>query len=156
MNSFGVRSMGGSVADGREPCRAPGAVRSTPLPASRLPLPAAFRFPLPVSRFTYSHMPSLPPSLPNPLSRYPPNPDDASNRFVELIHTTPALILGAMSSARLMLSVQTLAASPYGVLLASATLSSGVRNVIATSTGPKISTWAMVDEGCTSVNSVGG
>ena len=55
-----------------------------------------------------------------------------------------------------MLSVHTLAASPYGVLFASATDSSGVRNVIVTSTGPKISTCAIVDDGCTSVNSVGG
>src|SRR5471032_1378841 len=63
-------------------------------------------------RVTYSHIPSRPPSRPNPLSRYPPNPAAASNRFVELIHTTPALIFGAMSSARLMLSVHTLAARP--------------------------------------------
>src|SRR4051812_46109099 len=107
-------------------------------------------------RVTYSHIPSLPPSRPKPLSRYPPNPADASNRFVELIHTTPALIFGATSSARLMFSVQTLAASPYGVLFASSTDSDGVRNVIATSTGPKISTCAIVDDGCTSVNNVGG
>ena len=73
-----------------------------------------------------------------------------------MIQTTPALIFGAMSSARLMLSVQMLAASPNGVLFASATDSSGVRNVIVTSTGPKISTCAMVDDGCTSVKSVGG
>ena len=32
--------------------------------------------------------------------------------FVQLIHTVPAWILGAMSSARLMLSVQIEAASP--------------------------------------------
>ena len=55
-----------------------------------------------------------------------------------------------------MLSVQMLAASPYGVLFASATDSSGVRNVIVTSTGPKISTCAIMLEGVTSVNSVGG
>ena len=42
------------------------------------------------------------------------------------------------------------------MLLASAIASAGVRKVIATSTGPKISTWAMVAEGATSVNSVGG
>src|SRR5690242_20914758 len=64
------------------------------------------RLPPPVSRagFRYSHIPSLPPSRPNPDSRYPPNPAAASKRFVELIQTTPALILGAMSSARLMRS----------------------------------------------------
>src|SRR5438132_9713843 len=115
-------------------------------------------FPFPVSRsaFRYSHIPSSPPSRPNPDSRYPPNPDAASNRLVQLIHTTPALILGATSSARLMFSVHTLAASPYGVLLASSTASAGVRNVIETSTGPNISTWAMVAAGDTFVNSVGG
>src|ERR1051326_8478290 len=62
-------------------------------------------------RLRYSHIPSRPPSRPNPDSRYPPNPDAASNRLVQLIHTTPALILGATSSARLMFSVQTLAAN---------------------------------------------
>jgi hypothetical protein len=76
--------------------------------------------------------------------------------LVLLIHTTPALIFGATSSARLMLSLHTLAARPYGVLLASATASDGVRKVIATSTGPKISTCAMVLDGATLVNSVGG
>src|SRR5262245_47197467 len=110
----------------------------------------------PRAGFTYSHIPSLPPSRPNPLSRYPPNPADASNRFVEFTHTTPHLSFGGTSNARLMFSVHTLAASPYGVLFASSTDSDGVRNVIATSTGPKISTCAIVDDGCTSVNSVGG
>lgn len=73
-----------------------------------------------------------------------------------MIHTTPALIFGATSSARLIFSVQTLAARPYGVLLARATASAGVRNVIETRTGPKISTCAMVAAGETPVNSVGG
>ena len=43
-----------------------------------------------------------------------------------------------------------------GELLASCTDSSGVRKVIATSTGPKISTCAIMLEGDTSVKSVGG
>src|SRR5213595_146329 len=116
----------------------------------------ASRIPPLASRFTYSHLPSFPPSRPKPDSRYPPNPEAASNRLVQLIHTTPALILGATSSARLMFSVQTLAASPYGVLFANSTASAGVRNVIETSTGPKISTWAMVAAGDTFVNRVGG
>ena len=55
-----------------------------------------------------------------------------------------------------MVSLHTIAARPYGVLFASATASLGVRNVIVTSTGPKISTCAIVDDGCTLVNSVGG
>jgi hypothetical protein len=76
--------------------------------------------------------------------------------LVELIQTTPDLSFGAISSARLMLSVHTLAASPNWVLFASATDSSGVRNVMATSTGPKISTCAIVLDGVTSVKSVGG
>ena len=75
---------------------------------------------------------------------------------MQLIQTTPALIFGATSSARLMFSVHTLAASPYGVLLASSTASAGVRKVIVTSTGPKISTCAMVAAGETFVNKVGG
>src|SRR2546426_9781004 len=102
--------------------------------ASRISLPASR------SGFKYSHMPSRPPSRPNPDSRYPPNPEAASNRLVQLIHTTPALILGATSSARLMFSVHTLAARPYGVLFASSTASAGVGEVIETRTGAKIST----------------
>ena len=73
-----------------------------------------------------------------------------------MIQTTPALIFGATSSARLMFSVHTEAARPYGVLFASATASSGVRKVMLTSTGPKISTCAIVLDGWTFVNSVGG
>ena len=61
-----------------------------------------------------------------------------------------------MSSARFTSSLQTLAAKPNLVLLASATASAGVRNVIATRTGPKISTCATVDAGSTPVKSVGG
>src|SRR5438093_2739934 len=106
--------------------------------------------------FKYSHIPSRPPSRPNPDSRYPPKPDTASNMLVQFTHTTPALSFGATSSARLMFSVHTLAARPYGVLFASSTASFGVRNVIDTSTGPKISTCAIVAAGDTSVKSVGG
>ena len=73
-----------------------------------------------------------------------------------MIHTTPAFTWRATSSARLMSSLQTLAARPKRVLLASSTASAGVRKVMLTSTGPKISTWATVDAGATSVNSVGG
>ena len=76
--------------------------------------------------------------------------------LVQFTHTTPALSFGATSSARLMFSVHTLAARPYGVLFASSTASFGVRNVIDTSTGPKISTCAIVAAGDTSVKSVGG
>src|SRR5688572_18459497 len=169
MNSFGVRLIGGtearpaaaSLAAAPRPRAAPfRAPRGTTprivgcsSPLSFLPPPTPNRRP---ATLTYSHIPSRPPSRPNPLSRYPPNPLDASNRLVELIHTTPALIFGAMSSARLMLSVQMLAARPNGVLLASATDSSGVRKVIVTSTGPKISTCAIVLAGSTLVNNVGG
>ena len=55
-----------------------------------------------------------------------------------------------------MFSVQTLAARPYRVLLASSTASTGVRKLMSTTTGPKISTCAIVAAGETSVNSVGG
>src|SRR5688500_5722700 len=161
MKSLGVRSIGGTPSGARgegRGARIEADFDLFPRPSSLAPAlfsPLAPR-PSPLVFLTYSHIPSRPPSRPNPLSRYPPNPADASNRFVELIHTTPALIFGAMSRARLMLSVQTLAASPKGVLLASATDSSGVRNVIVTRTGPKISTCAIVDDGWTSVKSVGG
>jgi len=76
--------------------------------------------------------------------------------LVEFTQTTPLFSFGAISSARLIDSDQTLAARPYSVLLASATDSSGVRKVIATITGPKISTRATVDAGWTPVSSVGG
>src|SRR5258708_29006621 len=106
--------------------------------------------------FRYSHIPSFPPSRPNPDSRYPPKPEAASNRLVQFTHTTPALILRATSSARLMFSVHTLAASPYGVLLASSTASAGERYVIDTRTGPKLSACALVAAGDTFLNNVGG
>src|SRR5260370_40867336 len=62
--------------------------------------------------FRYSYIPSLPPSLPKPDSRYPPNPAASSYRFVELIQTTPAFSFGDTSSARLMFSDQRPAANP--------------------------------------------
>src|SRR5690348_16029170 len=150
MKSLYVRSILGSRERGAVPAAALRAVIRFVLGRSRSLLPA------PCSLFRYSHMPSRPPSRPKPDSRYPPNPEAASNRLVQFTQTTPALILGPTSSARLMFSVHTLAARPYGVLLASSTASAGVRNVIVTSTGPKISTWAMVAAGDTFVNSVGG
>src|SRR6267378_1600056 len=104
----------------------------------------------------YSYRPSRPPSRPYPLSLYPPNPQAASNRFVLFTQTTPAFNCAATCSATLMLSLQTLAASPYTVLFASSTASRGVRKVIAASTGPKISCWATVDVGCTLLSRVGG
>ncbi len=76
--------------------------------------------------------------------------------LVPLIHTTPHFSFGAMSSARLSVSLQIVPASPYSVLLASSTASAGVRKVVATSTGPKISTRETVAAGCTPVSSVGG
>src|SRR5437763_696530 len=91
-----------------------------------------------------------------PDSRYPPKPDAASKRLVLFTQTVPALSLGATSRARLIFSVQTLAAKPYGVLFASCTASAGVRKVMLTSTGPNISTCAIVDAGETLVKRVGG
>src|SRR6266436_9292398 len=104
----------------------------------------------------YSSNPSLPPSRPNPLSRYPPNPHAASKRFVLSTQITPAFICAAACSATFTLSLHTLAANPYTVLFASSTASRGVRNVIAASTGPKISCCATIDVGCTLLNNVGG
>src|SRR5689334_12854269 len=104
----------------------------------------------------YSNNPSRPPSRPYPLSRYPPNPQAASNMFVQFTHTTPALICAATCRATLMFSLHTHDASPYTVLFASSTASFGVRKVIAASTGPKISCCATIDVGCTLLSSVGG
>src|SRR5229473_8390633 len=104
----------------------------------------------------YSSRPSRPPSRPKPLSRYPPKPQEASKRFVQLTQTTPALSCAATWSETLMLSLHTQAARPYTVLLASSTASRGVRNVIAASTGPKISCCATTEVGCTLLNNVGG
>src|SRR5579859_6212848 len=104
----------------------------------------------------YSSIPSRPPSRPYPLSRYPPNPQAASNRFVLFTHTTPALTCAATCRATFTLSLHTLAASPYVVLFANSTASRGVRNVIAASTGPKISCCATTEVGCTLLSNVGG
>src|SRR5215831_2848010 len=97
MKSFGVRSSAGSED-----------VLSVPLlraaTESAVFLLFADRRSPTADRLRYSHIPSRPPSRPNPLSRYPPKPAAASKRLVEFTHTTPALIFGAMSSARLMLS----------------------------------------------------
>ena len=56
---------------------------------------------------------------------------------------------------RLPFSVQTPADSPYGVLLAFSTASSGVRKVSTERTGPKISSRAMRWLWATLVNNVG-
>src|SRR6267142_752369 len=153
MNNLYVRSMGGRAPELGTRKSERGTGTSDSAVTFRVPR-SAFAFSQ--SALRYSHIPSLPPSRPKPDSRYPPNPEAASNRLVELIQTTPALSLGATPSARLMFSVHTLAARPYGVLFASSTASLGVRNVMLTSTGPKISTCAIVAAGETSVNSVGG
>src|SRR5579862_1454314 len=60
----------------------------------------------------YSSKPSLPPSRPYPLSRYPPKPQAASNRFVQFTHNTPALSCAATCSATLIFSLHTQEASP--------------------------------------------
>ena len=73
-----------------------------------------------------------------------------------MTHTVPALMRGATSRARLRFSDHTEAASPYRVSLASSTASAGVRNVIITTTGPKISTCASVPDGAHPVHRVGG
>src|SRR5579884_4156954 len=95
----------------------------------------------------YSSRPSRPPSRPYPLSRYPPKPQAASNKFVQFTQTTPALSCAATCRATLMFSLQTHEAKPYTVLFASSTASFGVRKVIAARTGPKISCCATIDVG---------
>ena len=69
--------------------------------------------------------------------------------------TTPAFSRRVMSRIRLPLSVQTPAESPYSVVFAFSTASSGVRNVSTDSTGPKISSRAIRCDGVTPVKSVG-
>ena len=61
-----------------------------------------------------------------------------------------------MPIAREPFSVQTPADSPYGVLLALASASSGVRKVSTVSTGPKISSRAIRIDELAAVISVGG
>src|SRR2546426_11889462 len=70
MNSLYVRSIGGSPGErgARSAERGTGRARLFRVPTS------AFG----VSAFKYSHIPSFPPSRPNPDSRYPPNPEAAS------------------------------------------------------------------------------
>src|SRR6185503_13876780 len=140
MYSFGVRSMGGR-SEGRNDARTRGDPPASTWSVASVRPPLCVFAPLRPCAFTYSHSPSLPPSLPYPDSRYPPNPEAASNMLVQLTQTVPALSWGAMSSAVLRFSLQTLAARPYRVLLAISTDSEGVRKVISTTTGPKISTW---------------
>src|SRR5215831_11889094 len=69
--------------------------------------------------------------------------------------TVPALMALVIRSARLMSLVQTVAARPYWVSLAIRTASSSSLNGITDSTGPKISSRAMLMSLVTSVNSVG-
>src|SRR6478752_1525101 len=101
-------------------------------------------------------MPEGPPSRPNPDSPYPPNAAAGSKRLNVLSQTTPTLSAEAIAIARDPFSVQTPADSPYGVLFALATASSGVRNVSTVSTGPKISSRAIRMDWETSVKTVGG
>src|SRR5207248_11357296 len=68
---------------------------------------------------------------------------------------TPARSRWAIDRIRDPFSVQTPADSPYGVLLAFAIASSGVRKVSTDSTGPKISSCAIRFACETPVNSVG-
>src|SRR5688572_9528263 len=89
-------------------------LRVPPLPPLSLPPLPPFRPSTspPACQRTYSRSPSRPPSRPKPLSRYPPNPLAASNTLVQFTQTVPAFICGATSRARLMFSVQMLAARP--------------------------------------------
>ena len=106
--------------------------------------------------FVYGARPSQPPSRPNPLSRTPPNPADASNILVPLIQMTPAFIFGASPRQRFIFSLQIDAAKPYRVLFANCMASAGVLNVVETSTGPKISFCIKGLAVSTSVINVGG
>src|SRR5258708_31382490 len=72
-----------------------------------------------------------------------------------LAHTTPARIFCAIHKILLPFSVQPPAESPYGVLFALLTASSGVRKVSTDRTGPKISSRAIRCDWLTPVNTVG-
>ena len=69
--------------------------------------------------------------------------------------TVPARMALVIRMARLMSLVQTVAARPYSVSLAIRIASSSSANGITDSTGPKISSRAMLMSFDTSVNSVG-
>ena len=71
-------------------------------------------------------------------------------------HTTPARSAFAIPRMRDPFSVHTPADSPYGVLLALATASSGVRKVSTDRTGPKISSRAIRIACDTLLKTVGG
>src|SRR5207302_3090841 len=92
-------------------------------------------------------------SRPNPDSSYPPKGDVGSNLLSVLAQTTPARIRSAIHRILDPLSVQTPAESPYAVLFAFSTASSGVRNVRMERTGPKISSRAIRWDCETPVNS---
>src|SRR5215469_15898063 len=125
MNSLGVRSIAGWNPSSEPSARLDKCMAAAPLAEET----SAFFFlpwyPLDFSRESewapdleiaagcrYSKRPSRPPSRPNPLSRYPPNPEAASKTLVQLIQIVPAFMPRATSRARLMLSLQMLAASP--------------------------------------------
>src|SRR5256885_8003850 len=97
----------------------------------------------------------MPPSRPNQDSLYPPNGEVGSNLLNVFAQTTPARIFWAIHRIRLPFSVQIPAESPYGVLFAFSTASSGVRNVRTERTGPKISSFAIRWLWATFVKSVG-
>src|ERR1019366_2037979 len=103
----------------------------------------------------WARRPWRPPSRPKPLSLYPPNGEEGSNLLYVLPQTTPALRRCAIQKIFAPLSVQMPADNPYIVLLAFSMASSGVRNVITESTGPKISSRAMRDDWATPVKNVG-
>src|SRR5260370_17564285 len=77
----------------------------------------------------YSTRPSLPPSRPNPLSRYPPKPHEASNRFVQFTHTTPAFNCAAPCNATFIFSLQPHPSRPYTVLFPNSTASRPLSNL---------------------------
>src|SRR5688500_18616517 len=100
-------------------------------------------------------MPDGPPSRPYPDSLYPPKLAAASKRLYAFSQIRPARSAAAMPMARDPFSVHTPADSPYALLLAFVTASSGVRNVMVVNTGPKISSRAMRIDGVASVKIVG-
>ncbi len=97
----------------------------------------------------YCSMPSGPFSRPMPEFLCPPNGAPGSNAYM-LTASVPVRILLAISIAFGKSVVYTLPASPYAESLAMRIASSSVSKGITASTGPKISSWAMVIELSTS------
>jgi hypothetical protein len=97
----------------------------------------------------------VPPSRPIPDCRAPPNGARRSRTKKQLTHTVPATSWAQIRLARARSPVNTVAASPYRVLLASAIASASSAKVCTVSTGPNTSSVRISAPGAASASSVG-